>query len=125
MAGGRDDVQDVILHLVIEVDRGGRLLHVGKLARIEHGLDLAPQAIERDVHDLALLARAGIADDHLEHEAVNLGFGQRIGSLLLDRVLRGQDEKRLVERERLVADRDLMLLHRLQRAPTAPSTAPG
>ena len=83
-------------------------------AGLEHRLNLAPQAIEGDIHDLALVARAGIADHHLEHEAVDLGFGQRIGSLLLDRVLRGQDEKRLVERERFVADRDLMLLHRLQ-----------
>ena len=40
--------------------------------------------------------------------------GSGIRSLLLDRVLRGQDEERLLERERFVADRDLMLLHRLQ-----------
>ena len=31
----------------------------------------------------------------LEHEAVELGFGQRIGAFLLDGVLRGQHEKRL------------------------------
>ena len=99
MPGRRDDVQDVILHLVIQVNGGGRLLHVGELRRIEDRLDLAPQAIQGDIHDLALVARAGIADHHLEHEAVNLSFGQRVGSLLLDRVLRGQDEKRLVESE--------------------------
>ena len=31
---------------------------------------------------------------HFEHEAVELGFGQRIGALLLDRVLGGQHQER-------------------------------
>ena len=66
-------------------------------AGLQDRLDLAPEAIEGDIHDLALVAGAGVADHHLEHEAVDLGLGQRVGSLLLDRVLRGQDEKRLVE----------------------------
>ena len=31
----------------------------------------------------------------LQQETVELGFGQRIGALLLDRVLRGQHEERI------------------------------
>ena len=37
----------------------------------------------------------GIIDLDVEHEAVELRFGQRIGSFLLDRVLRGDDEERI------------------------------
>ena len=49
--------------------------------------------------------------EHLEHEAVLLGFGQRIGAFLLDRVLRGQHEERIVELVADAADGDLPLLH--------------
>jgi hypothetical protein len=55
-----------------------------------------------------------IADAELEHEAVDLRLRQRIGALLLDRVLRGEHEERPRQRERLAAQRDLMLLHRLE-----------
>ena len=40
---------------------------------------------------------SGIVDVGVEHEAVQLGLGQRVGAFLLDRVLRGQHEERLVE----------------------------
>ena len=33
----------------------------------------------------------------VEHEAVELGFGQRVGALHLDRVLGGEDEEGLFE----------------------------
>ena len=59
-------------------------------------------------------ARRRVADPELEHEAVELGLGQRIGALLLDRVLGGQHEERLGQRVGLPADGDLVLLHGLQ-----------
>ena len=59
-------------------------------------------------------SRAGIADVDREHEPVELGFGQRIGSFLLDRVLGGHDEERRLEVERVGPGRDLVLLHGLQ-----------
>ena len=40
--------------------------------------------------------------------------GQRIRPLVLDRVLRRDDEERQVERVRVAVDRDLRLLHRLE-----------
>ena len=52
-----------------------------------------------------------VADADLEHEAVELGFGQRIGAFLLDRVLRGQDEEGLGQLVGRVADGDLPFLH--------------
>jgi hypothetical protein len=49
-----------------------------------------------------------------EHEAVELGLGQRIGAFLLDRVLRREHEERLGQRVVLAPDGDLVLLHRLE-----------
>ena len=46
-------------------------------------------------HDVELLLFLRVIDVRVEHEAVELGLGQRIGALVLDRVLRGQHEKRL------------------------------
>ncbi len=56
-------------------------------------------------------SRDGIADLQLEHEAVNLRFGQRISAFLLDGILRGQHQKRFLELEGLFADGDLLFLH--------------
>ena len=52
-----------------------------------------------------------VADHQLEHEAVDLRLGQRVGAFLLDGVLRGQHEERFGQRIGLVADRDLPFLH--------------
>jgi hypothetical protein len=56
----------------------------------------------------------GIVDEHLEHEPVDLRLGERIRAFGLDRVLRREDEERRRDRERLVADRHLPLLHHLE-----------
>ena len=63
---------------------------------------------------LELLLEVRIADEDLEHEAVLLGFRQRVGAFLLDGVLRGQDEERIAERVPHPAHRHLPLLHGFQ-----------
>ena len=50
----------------------------------------------------------------LEQEPVQLRLRQRVGALVLDRVLGGGDQERVGQRPRLALDRDLPLLHRLQ-----------
>ena len=76
-----------------------RLDRVDALLRIEHG-------------DLVL--RFGIAQPHAQQEAIELRFGQREGAFVLDRVLRGHHQKRLVELVRLAVDGDLPFFHRFQ-----------
>ncbi len=61
-----------------------------------------------------LVAVRRVVDDELEHEAVDLRLGQRVGALGLDRVLRREHEERRRDVVRLVADRDLALLHHLE-----------
>ncbi len=89
-----------------------------RAARMRRGLeqsfhlDLLPPAHPQE-HFL-LLVPAGIADPDLEHEAVELCLGERIGPLVLDRILGREDEEGLLEAVRGSADRDLMFLHGLE-----------
>ena len=53
----------------------------------------------RGVDHLQLLVLRQVVDQQAEHEAVLLDLRQRIGAFLLDGVLRGQHEERLVERD--------------------------
>ena len=64
----------------------------------QHRHDVVADGAGRCAGDFELLVERGVLHVHLEHEAVLLRFGQRIGSLLLDRVLRGQHEERIGQR---------------------------
>ena len=115
LARGEDDVDDVVLDLVVDVDLVDQGARAEDLVGGHHGADaLVVPRHRHPVEDLALLLARGIADAELQHEAVDLGLGEGVGPLLLDRVLRGEDEERVGQRVRLVTDRDLMLLHRLE-----------
>ena len=74
----------------------------------------ARAGLQRALDDRDLVARVGVVDHELEHEAVDLRLGQRVGALGLDRVLRRHDQEGLRDAMALVADRDLALLHDLQ-----------
>src|SRR2546430_2298141 len=65
-------------------------------------------------HDVELFIVGRVVDDDMEHEAVELRFGQRVRALELDRVLGGENEERLRERVGAPLDRDAVLLHRLE-----------
>ena len=53
-------------------------------------------------------------DDDVEHEAIELRFGQRIRAFELDRVLRREHVERLFELIGAALNGDAMLLHRLE-----------
>jgi hypothetical protein len=97
----------------VDVDRSGRLLKLPEQLGRDDLLDLR-LARERTLHDRQLVGVIGVVDEHLEHEAVDLRLGKRVGALRLDRVLRGEDEERLRDGVGLPADRDLVLLHHLE-----------
>ena len=61
-----------------------------------------------------LLAVRRVAEREPRGEAVELRFRQRVRPLVLDRVLRRDDEERLLELVRHAVDRHLRLLHRLE-----------
>ena len=59
-------------------------------------------------------ARLWVSDADPHQEAVQLRLRQRVGALVLDRVLRREDQEWALQLPRAVLARDLTLLHRLQ-----------
>ena len=68
----------------------------------------------RRADDLEFLVLRRVLDDDVEHEAIELRFGQRVGAFELDRVLRREHVERLLELIGAALDGDAVLLHRLE-----------
>ena len=94
LARRRRQRDGVLHHAPVDVDRLRRAL-VAASAAGESTSRAARAAVERALDHGDLVARVGVVDDELEHEAVDLRLGQRVGALGLDRVLRRQHEERL------------------------------
>ena len=77
----------------------------------QHRLDAVDQRAGGAAGDFDLFLERRIADEDLEHEAILLRFGKRIGPFLLDRILRGQHEERIGKFVPDAAHGDLPLLH--------------
>ena len=106
----------VFHHIFADRHRSDQLLQVHYRAAREdfahlHFLVAAPHR-----QNPFLFVRRRVADLDVEHEPVQLRFGQRIGSFLLDRVLRGDGEERVGQLVCLASDRNLPFLHRLQQS---------
>ena len=102
------------LDLRIEVDRVGHAARAPDVLRAHRGLHRGPLAAGHPPHDLHLLLAVRVVHAELQHETVDLRFRQRVGALLLDRVLGRQDQERIRQVEGPVAQRDLPFLHRLE-----------
>ena len=81
---------------------------------VDHGLDRPGSRRRRYRGNLAFLLEGGVRDPQLEHEAVELGLGERVRALMLDRILGREDEKWWLEGECLGSHRYRQLLHGLQ-----------
>jgi hypothetical protein len=64
--------------------------------------------------DFALLVLGRVVQGHMQHEAIQLRFRQRVSAGLLDRILRGHDHEQRRQRTRLPTHGDLALLHGFQ-----------
>ena len=108
-------VDDVLLHLLVEVDAVHQRAQPCEVGRLQDPFDRLRRLGTRHApYDGQLLVTVGVADHDLQHEPVDLRLRQRVGAFLLDRILRGQHHERVVQRMGGVADRHLPLLHRLQ-----------
>ncbi len=90
------------------------MLQLHELLRAEYRRDRGHRVVGGRSDDSLLLVRARVAEAQLEHEAVELCFGERVRALLLDGVLRGEHEEWLRESVRLACRRHRVLLHGLQ-----------
>ena len=108
----KDDVYDVVLDFVVDVDfvHDFARLH-DSFGRDHRVYRLYHARFRHQVEDYALLFFVGIADFKLEHESVDLRFGELVCSLLVDWVLRCEHEERLGKRVCLAADCYLAFLH--------------
>ncbi len=105
---------DVLDDVLADGHRADELLQVHDGAAREHFADFDLLVAAADRQNLLLFVRGGIAHLDVEHEPVELGFRQRIGAFLLDRVLRGDGEERIGQFVRLASHRHFALLHGLQ-----------
>src|SRR2546428_6177477 len=112
----RDDVDHVPFDGGRDVDVLDRGLQGAHLVGRRHPLDrrVIRATLPASLEDLDLLFPRRIADVNLQQEPIDLGFRERIGALVLDRILRGDHEERPVQRERLALQGRLPFLHRLE-----------
>src|SRR4051794_26727273 len=113
IARGGGQLDRVLHDAPVDEHRVGGALVARERLRGEHLADLGGR-YERALDDGDLVAVVRVADHELEHEAVDLRLGQRVGALGLDRVLRRQHEEGQRHVVGVVADRDLALLHHLE-----------
>src|SRR6185369_171402 len=112
IARGENEMDDVVADLVVHVERvddgagGEDLVEVDDALDVEVGLGES-----HGVEDAALFREVRIIDHDLEHEAVDLRLGERVGAFLVDGVFRGEHEEGDGELVGLAAEGDLPLLH--------------
>ena len=82
---------------------------------VEQRLDGFGRLAGGGLDDADFVGLGQVVHHHVEHEAVELGLGQGIGALHLDRVLRGEDEERFRQRVADAGRGDLVFLHRFEK----------
>ncbi len=106
--------QDRVEHLFAYRHGADELLQVEDFLRAQHRLGSRILRTGRRQKDGAFLILFRIGHVDLHQEAIELGFGQRIGAFLLDRVLGRQHVEGLGQIMALARHGDKALLHGLQ-----------
>jgi 16S rRNA (adenine1518-N6/adenine1519-N6)-dimethyltransferase len=116
LARGGDEGDEIAADPFVDVHRRREVSDAGDGVERQHAphRDRRRGRIEVHAEDAQLLVGGRIVDAQLHHEAVDLRLGERVRPLMLDRILRGDDDEGVGERVRRVADGDLPLLHRLE-----------
>ncbi len=81
-------------------------------------------AVLQAVQHPGLFLQRRVAEAQADQEAVELRLRQRERALVIDRVLRGDDQERRLERVRLAVDGHAPLGHRLQQGRLRPRRGP-
>ena len=112
----RHDVDAVAAHTLGDVHLLERLLHLEERLPVDdrRQLDVVRPPLDAAGEHVDLVVAGGVAERGAQQEPVELRLGQRIRALVLDRVLRRDDEERRPEPVRRPFDRHLPLLHPLE-----------
>ena len=115
LARRKHQLDDVVDDFFVDVDGIKKSSRGENLFRRSHGLRDRYLSVRRHApDDLLFLVPVRVPDDDLHHETIDLRFGQRIGSLLLDRILRREDQERIGKIVCLTRQGDFAFLHRLE-----------
>ena len=116
LAGARcaREANRIAHHVVGRRHAANQRLQLEDVGGSQHPLELRLVGRGRGGDDLLLFGLRRVVHEHVEHEAIELGLGQRIGPFELDRVLGRQHEEWQRQAERLTAGGDLFLLHGLE-----------
>ena len=96
LARALDDVERVVEQAVVDFHLRDRFLHGDHVGRVHERSPGSAGGLARIVADDFLFAGArGIAHADAHEETIELRFGQRIGAMVLDGILRGEHQKRL------------------------------
>ena len=82
----------------------------------DHCIDRLCGAGRDGLDNVHLVLKLGVVHEDIEEKTVLLRFRQRVRPLLIDRVLRGDDEERAFQLIDLTADRNLLFLHRFEQS---------
>ena len=113
MRGG-DEPRCIVRDRARHVHRVHRVEQALEGGCIEHRRQRRRLAVDASGEDLLEDRTINAGHIHLEHESIDLRFGQRVRAFELDRILRGEHEERQRQRARLAEDRDASLLHRFE-----------
>ena len=113
-AGLADEVEGVPDHLIRDRHFADERLDFEDFPAAEDRGEFFHGRTGRPPGDFELLIVRRVVHEHLEHEAILLRLGQRVGAFLLDRVLGREDEERTAQFMSDPADGDLSLLHRFE-----------
>ena len=116
LAGGGDNVDDIIAHRGIDVDVGRfGLQRQQLLARDDRLQAIHRTALRRSRQDANLFVVFGIADGEAHQKPVHLRFGQWVSAVRFDVILGGDDKERTRQFVGDAVARHLPLLHALQK----------
>src|ERR1700687_468459 len=114
-ARARDDFQRVIVQAGIHFDLRDAVLHGEHVAYVGDWFERANRIVANaHAQDFALRFVRGVAHADAHEEAIELRFRERVSTVVLDGILRGDDEKRLGQRERFAVHGHLRFVHGFQ-----------
>jgi len=117
LAGAIDDLEGVVVKGGIDFDARDDFLHrkdIGDTGdRFDRGDRIIAGAAAQDFA-LGFVRRVAHLDAH--EEAIELGLGEGVSAVMLDGVLRGDDEEGLRKRKSASVDGDLRFVHSLEKS---------
>jgi len=111
-----DNFEGVVVKAGVDLHVGDGALHGEHVTQIRDRLERVERIVADTLaQDFPLRVVRGVAHFDAHEEAVELGFRKRIGAMMLDRVLRGDDKERLGEQLRSAVHADLGFVHGLEK----------